>query len=244
MDASKKIQAALMMIGFLSLTACGSNLSSAILPDDPTNESQNIANEDGGSTAEPSESEPIASDLSSQEAVLAKFDYIDPSRLVPNKHLKAALLYFDANKSKVKNVSYLSVIDYGQHSSKKRFYVIDMKTGSVWSMRVAHGKGSDSDHNGYLEKFSNVSGSNATSNGFMKSAEIYSGSHGMSLRLDGLSSTNTKVRSRAIVIHGADYVQESNVVQGRSWGCPAVAMENRTKLINMIKDGSIIYATK
>ncbi|HWU45027.1 MAG TPA: murein L,D-transpeptidase catalytic domain family protein, partial [Bdellovibrio sp.] len=71
----------------------------------------------------------------------------------------------------------------------------------------------------------------------------YDGSHGYSLSLDGLSSTNSNVRSRAIVVHGADYVSEADVIQGRSWGCPAVAMENRTKLIDMIKNGSIIYAS-
>ena len=87
-----------------------------------------------------------------------------------------------------------------------------------------------------------LAGSNASSLGYYMTAETYTGSHGYSLRLDGLSSTNSKVRSRAIVVHGADYVEEAAVIQGRSWGCPAVAMANRTTVINMIKGGSIIYA--
>ena len=58
----------------------------------------------------------------------------------------------------------------------------------------------------------------------------------------GLSSTNSNVRARAIVIHGASYVQESSVIQGRSWGCPAVAMENRDTVVKALKGGSLIYA--
>lgn len=242
MTKAKMIQTVLMTIGFMTLTACGSSLD-ASLPDDPTNEVPNaIADVGGGDEA--SQSEPVPTDSNTQAGILAKYDYIDPSHVISDKHLKAAILYFDANKAKFKNQNYVSVIDYSQHSSKKRFHVIDMKTGAVWSMRVSHGKGSDSNHDGYLDKFSNVSGSNATSEGFMKTAETYTGSNGYSLRLDGLSSTNTRLRSRAVVIHGADYVQESNVKQGRSWGCPAVAQENRTKLINMIKGGSLIYSAK
>lgn len=233
----------LMSLCFLSVAACGPKFSDAVLPDDPTSETPYTA-ESEDSASEASESEPAAADLASQEAVLAKYSYIDSTKIVPTKHLKAAVLYYEANKSKIKNTQYLSVLDYGQHSSKKRFYIINMQTGAVWNIRVAHGKGSDANHDGYLEKFSNVSGSNATSQGFMKTAETYSGSHGLSLRLDGLAATNSRARSRAIVIHGAAYVQEANVTQGRSWGCPAVAMENRTKLINMIKGGSIIYAAK
>jgi hypothetical protein len=117
-----------------------------------------------------------------------------------------------------------------------------METGAVWNIHVAHGKGSDSDHDGFAEKFSNVNNSNATSLGFYKTAETYQGSHGYSLRLDGLSSTNSNARSRSIVVHGASYVEDKERIQGRSWGCPAVSMANYTKVINLIKGGSLILA--
>jgi hypothetical protein len=167
---------------------------------------------------------------------------VDPTHVVPTKHLATALLYYDANKTTLKNPNVLSVIDFSQFSGNKRFFIIDMKTGSVWGIRVAHGSGSDPTHDGYAHTFSNVSGSNMSSLGFYMTAETYTGDNGLSLRLDGLSSTNSNARSRAIVVHGASYVEEANVIQGRSWGCPAVAMENRDQVINLIKGGSLIYA--
>jgi hypothetical protein len=177
-------------------------------------------------------------------AVKGNYSHLDPKGLIPDKLLNAAVTYYDANLSKIANKNYLSVIDFGQHSSKARFWVIEMSSGSVWAMHVAHGSGSDPNHDGYADRFSNTSGSNASSLGFYRAAETYSGKHGYSLRLDGLSTTNSNARRRAVVIHGASYVSEGNVKQGRSWGCPAVTMANRTKLINMIKGGSIIYGGK
>jgi hypothetical protein len=44
--------------------------------------------------------------------------------------------------------------------------------------------------------------------GVYKTAETYNGKHGLSLRLDGLSPTNSKARERAVVVHGADYVED------------------------------------
>jgi hypothetical protein len=175
--------------------------------------------------------------------IIAKYSYVDTGKTINQTMLKNAILYYHKNLSKIKNTDVLSVLDFSKYSGKQRFHIINMKTGEVWSVRVAHGKGSDPDHDGYANSFSNVSGSNASSVGIYKTAETYSGSHGYSLRLDGLSSTNSNARARAVVVHGADYVSEANVTQGRSWGCPAVSMSIRTKVIDTIKGGSIIYAS-
>lgn len=224
-----------------SLAACGPGIPA--LPDDPENEPVAAAGEmDMSSLSEVSEQSTVVLSLSEREQILKKYDYVDPDKIVPTRHLEEALLYYDKNKTSLKNQNVLSVIDFGQKSTQKRWYLITMSTGAVWNIHVSHGKGSDSDHDGFAEKFSNVSGSNATSLGFYRTAETYSGNHGYSLRLDGLSSTNSRARARAIVIHGASYVQDSAVIQGRSWGCPAVSSANRTKVINLIKGGSLIYA--
>lgn len=61
-------------------------------------------------------------------------------------------------------------------------------------------------------------------------------------RLDGLSPTNSNVRARAVVIHGADYVEDADVKPGRSWGCPAVSTESHVRVVNALKGGSIMYA--
>jgi hypothetical protein len=175
-------------------------------------------------------------------AILNKYSFLDPHREVPQNLLEAAVEYFDTNLAHIPNKNFLSVIDFSKSSAKVRFFVINMNTGAVWSMHVAHGKGSDVNHDGFAEKFSNVEGSNMSSLGIYLSAETYTGRNGYSLRMDGLSSTNSNARERAIVIHGANYVSEENEIQGRSAGCPAVTHANRDKLINQIKEGSVIYA--
>lgn len=234
----------------LTLAACGNGMPVA-LPDDPTNELVSVnpgtdENESSGSTDLPSVTPPEQPSvgLSEREQILKIYDHLDGKHIVPTKALEEAVLYFHKNKSSFKNQNVISVLDFSQSSTKKRWYFIDMKTGSVWNVHVSHGKGSDVNHDGYAEKFSNVSGSNASSLGFYKTAETYQGSNGYSLRLDGLSTTNSKARPRAIVVHGADYVQDQAVIQGRSWGCPAVSQGNRDKVINLIKGGSLIYAFK
>ena len=72
-----------------------------------------------------------------------------------------------------------------------------MASGEVWTLHVAHGEGSDPDDSGYAKTFSNVEGTRASSLGFFTTAETYSGEYGYSLRLDGLSSTNSKATRAA-----------------------------------------------
>ncbi|UXR64006.1 murein L,D-transpeptidase catalytic domain family protein [Bdellovibrio bacteriovorus] len=94
----------------------------------------------------------------------------------------------------------------GQVSNNKRMYVVDMKTGLVTRYLTAHGKGSDPSHTGYAKKFSNVEGSNMSSIGMYVTGAEYSGKHGRSMRLIGLEKTNDQAMNRAIVVHGAWYV--------------------------------------
>jgi L,D-transpeptidase catalytic domain len=175
-------------------------------------------------------------------AIREKYRSIDPNGIIPPKLLNTALAYFDANSGKIRNQRYLTIVDFSAASKERRFFVVNMADGSVWSGWVAHGSGSDKNNDGIAESFSNVSGSNASSLGFYLTAETYSGKHGLSLKLDGLSATNSKARARAIVLHGAAYVTRSSVRQGRSWGCLAVPMIDRDFLVNILKSGSLIYA--
>lgn len=169
------------------------------------------------------------------------YSHLDPDGIVPSALLAKTLDYFDKNKAKISNQNYIVVIDFKQHNSKERFYVIDMQSGQVEKYLTAHGKNSDPDYDGYATIFSNTPGSEMSSLGFYLTAETYEGSHGLSLVLDGLSSTNSNARSRAVVIHGAEYVTPGSLI-GRSWGCPALDMRYYIEVINQIKDGVLIYA--
>lgn len=232
----------LITLSFLSLASCGQGYT-AYMPEENVDEAELVRRD--GTGEEPTDLvEMKAADFTASEThqILSKYGHLDPQRVVPAKLLEQAVVYYEANKNRFSNKNFISVIDFSKKSSKPRFFVIDLVTGGVWALRTAHGSGSDHDHDGFATSFGNISGSKKSSLGFYRTAETYPGSNGYSLRLDGLSTTNSKARSRAIVIHGANYVSDRTVIQGRSSGCPAVSHTNRDKLINRIKNGSLIYA--
>jgi len=137
----------------------------------------------------------------------------------------------------------LTIIDFTLHSSHKRMWVIDMKENKVlYNTVVSHGKNSGKE---YATRFSNTPESHQSSLGFFATAETYIGKHGLSLRLDGLETgINDNARMRHIVIHGADYANETLIDAqgwlGRSFGCPALPMDNYREIINLIKDESCL----
>lgn len=154
----------------------------------------------------------------------------------------------EATQCAVRNgVSYpqrLAVIDFSLPSSKQRLWIFDLKDQTLL-MRdlVAHGRNS-----GELEstRFSNIEGSYQSSIGLFQAAESYRGKHGYSLRLDGLEpGFNDLARQRAIVIHGADYVDPSWIETygriGRSLGCPAVRQEISDQVVNSLKGGQLVF---
>lgn len=168
-------------------------------------------------------------------------DRMDPEHLIPKNLLDKALKYLSENSSKVANQNVISIIDFKLHNSKERWYMLDLNTGDVEKFLVAHGKNSDKDFDGFANSFSNTPNSDQSSLGFFLTAETYDGAHGLSLRLDGLSTTNSNARNRSIVVHGADYVTPGTKI-GRSLGCPAVEMRYHSYIIDKIKNGSLIFA--
>jgi hypothetical protein len=113
---------------------------------------------------------------------------------------------------------------------------------------VAHGRGSDPSHTGWLERFSNEPRSNATSAGPYKTGARYAGAHGHSMRLEGLEPTNSNALARALVVHGAWYVNEQVIrhygMLGRSQGCFAVAESSLPEIMARLGPGRLIYADK
>lgn len=174
--------------------------------------------------------------------ILAKYAGIEHQGIRDELYEKA-ILYYDTNYARIPNKAFLGVLDFGLHSGKKRFFVMDMSGGPLKSHVVAHGKNSDPDYDGNADSFSNVNGSNKSSLGYYYVAEPYFGANGESMRLDGLSATNSNVRVRAIVIHGADYVETGRPKQGRSLGCPAFPHPDMPELIARLKNGSNFYAS-
>lgn len=167
------------------------------------------------------------------------------SQGAPLRATELALNYYDEYLESFKNQRFISVIDFNLHASEKRYFLLDLKNKTVEKFLVAHGKGSDDNNNGYAEKFSNIPRSKASSIGFYQVSETYFGKYGLSVKMDGLSETNSQARPRAIVIHGANYVNEQTKTTGRSWGCPALDINLSSKVIHKVKNGSLllIYAS-
>lgn len=138
----------------------------------------------------------------------------------------------------------ITVVDFSQPSTRKRFYLINLATQKIiYENYVAHGKNSGALN---AEKFSNTPSSYQSSLGFYKTAETYFGKHGLSLKLDGLEKgINHLARHRNIVIHSADYAEESFIKKhgrlGRSYGCPALPKEKYNELIEKIKEGTLLF---
>jgi L,D-transpeptidase catalytic domain len=138
----------------------------------------------------------------------------------------------------------ISIVDFTQPSSRKRLFVIDLDDCRVlYNTYVAHGVNSGRE---YANEFSNKPESYKSSLGFYETLNTYIGEHGYSLRLDGLEKgINDNANSRDIVIHAADYVNESFIRSqgyiGRSWGCPALPEKLHKPIIDKIKNGSCLF---
>lgn len=199
---------------------------------------------------------PIEKDQSKKESLINEQRFNDTELLFQHMNLKGLMdfkafesAYSGYKKLNKDNNPLLTVIDFNLPSTEKRMYVMDLdKKEVLYVTYVSHGKNSGEN---FATTFSNKSGSYQSSLGFYRTAETYNGGNGYSLRLDGLEKgINDKARSRAVVIHGADYCNEDFIKStgrlGRSFGCPALPQELNKPIINTIKDGSLlfIYADK
>ncbi|THD81644.1 MAG: murein L,D-transpeptidase catalytic domain family protein [Phenylobacterium sp.] len=148
----------------------------------------------------------------------------------------------------IANRDVAGVADFASASSQPRFHLVDLATGSVTTLLVAHGRGSDPTHSGWVRRFSNDPGSAASSEGAFRTGELYVGAHGRSMRLAGLDATNSNAEARAIVVHGAWYVGPQVLHEhgqlGRSEGCFAFAPSEVDQVIARLGPGRLLLSTK
>jgi hypothetical protein len=139
----------------------------------------------------------------------------------------------------------LTVIDYSRPSLEPRLWVFDLATGELlFRELVAHGVNTGDN---MARHFSDVPESRQTSIGLFVARETYVGSNGYSLRMDGLEpGFNGRARERAIVMHGAPYVDERLAATqgrlGRSWGCPALREAVARDVIDTLRDGGVVFS--
>ena len=140
------------------------------------------------------------------------------------------------------------IADFSAHSSRPRFHFANLEQGTVRSFLVAHGTGSDPEHDGYLNTFSNVEGSNSTSRGAYVTWEWYKGRYGTSIRLGGLEESNSNALPRAIVMHPANYATPQHVEVwgrlGRSNGCFAMSPNDFREALWHLSGGRLLFADR
>jgi hypothetical protein len=160
--------------------------------------------------------------------------------------LRRALVALQEHHDRISYRDFIGVADFSLPSRAPRFHLVNLADSSVRSHLVAHGRGSDPAHTGWLERFSNEPHSNATSAGAYVTGSLYVGAHGRSMRLEGLDPTNSNALARAIVVHGAWYVNEEMIghsgMLGRSQGCFAVANSSLPEIMARLGPGRLIYA--
>jgi hypothetical protein len=157
-----------------------------------------------------------------------------------------ALDALDRHRDGITYRDFIGVADFSRPSRGPRFHVLRLADGSVSSHLVAHGRGSDPLRTGWLQRFSDEPGSNASSAGAYRTGAAYVGSHGHSIRLEGLDPTNHNALSRGIVVHSAWYVSDEMIghfgMLGRSEGCFAVAGSSLPEVMTKLGPGRLLYA--
>jgi hypothetical protein len=170
---------------------------------------------------------------------------LDPEGRIQPALLARAIEAIEARGHDGHATGKIVVVDYSLHSSKERVFVIDLESGAVSAFRAAHGLGSDSDHDGFLDSFSSIPGSQASPEGLLRLAEEYTGKHGQSFRLDGLDEANKTSRARAIVIHAASYAEPGFLRQhgklGRSNGCIVFSKVDLARFIEAVPEGTFFF---
>jgi hypothetical protein len=184
---------------------------------------------------------PASAGLAGLEPLRAMAPNLDPEVL----RLALNARSYAEQKGLLERPEILTVIDYSLPSTEQRLWIFDLaKPVLLYRELVAHGMGTGEN---FAETFSNRSGSKQSSLGLFTTAGTYYGRNGYSLYLHGQEpGVNDLAFERTIVMHGAWYVSESFVREhgrlGRSWGCPALSTEVSDEIIDLIKDGTALFA--
>ncbi len=162
--------------------------------------------------------------------------------------LEVAARERDRAGSKLWRTDTVGIADFAQPSWKPRMHLANLETGTVRSFLIAHGKGSDPEHDGWLKNFSDVPGSEATSRGAYLTCEWYKGKYGTSIRLVGLDQDNATALERLIVVHPAWYVDAAMVDKwgkiGRSQGCFALSNQDFNDVLWHLSGGRLLFADR
>ena len=180
-----------------------------------------------------------------------------PSSRIDGPLWQAALLQMirHVNHLALKKYNVVTLVDFRKSISEKRLWVIDLNARVVLlHVHVAHGSGSGG-RDGIPTMFQDVSESYKSNLGsyitlYRKTSgagqleKMGLSKWGTALVIDGLDITNQKTQARAIIFHGASYMNpySSSPQYGRSQGCFATHPNDNQKIIELIQGGSFVYS--
>jgi len=171
---------------------------------------------------------------------------VDPS--IDPRMVARARAAFDRHRSALTHIDVVGIADFTKPSNESRFYLLDTNSGRVTRHLVAHGRGSDPAHTGFLQRFSNQVHSEASSDGAYVIGDYYPGRYGRSMRVRGLDYSNSNAESRAIVVHSAWYAEPGvlagNGRLGRSEGCFALPHTSLQEVLARLGPGHFLYADR
>ena len=171
---------------------------------------------------------------------------VDPA--IDPRLLASARASFDRHRAQIRHGDVVGIADFTKPSGEPRFYLLNTVSGRVTRHLVAHGRGSDPGHTGFLQRFSNQVGSEASSNGAYVTGDYYPGRYGRSMRVRGLDHSNSNAEARAIVVHSAWYAEpdvlRGNGRLGRSEGCFALSHTSLQEVLARLGPGRFLYADR
>jgi L,D-transpeptidase-like protein len=171
-----------------------------------------------------------------------------PESPIDPRMLARARAAFERHRPRLARTDVIGIADFTRASSEPRFFLMDTISGRITRHLVAHGRGSDPTHSGFLHHFSNRVGSEASSDGAYVTGDYYPGRYGRSMRLRGLDYTNSNAEARAIVVHSAWYAEPavlaSNGRLGRSEGCFALPYSSLQEVLARLGPGHFLYADR
>ena len=172
---------------------------------------------------------------------------IDP--VIDPRIVARARASFDRHRASLSQIDVVGIADFTKASSEPRFFLLDTNTGRVSRHLVAHGRGSDPAHTGFLQRFSNQPGSEASSNGAYVTGDYYPGHYGRAMRVKGLDASNSNAEARAIVVHSAWYAEPIVLATndgrlGRSEGCFAMSHSSLQEVLARLGPGRFLYADR
>ncbi len=138
----------------------------------------------------------------------------------------------------VKNTKYVVLIDYSKSILSDRLFVVDVQNKKIVLIStVSHAFNSGLQ---YATKFSNMEGTLMSCIGAFETKSTYYGQFGYSLIVKGLDKgINSDAEPRKIIFHSAQKMKTK-----WSWGCFATPEETNKKLIDLIKNGCLVYVYK